>query len=64
MVDKSLKYGGLSRREFEMRKKMAAKFGRNTAQIEQEPQFDIDQLYKQLTVQTPLKIPQSHSQQL
>lgn len=54
------KYCGLSRREFEMRKKMAAKFGRSLdLEDKKEPEEDVDfnQLYSKLTVQTPVKIP-------
>ena len=37
------KYCGLSRREFEMRKKMAAKFGRKLADEDQkEPEGDVN----------------------
>lgn len=57
-LDKNGKYAGLSRREFEMRRKMAAKFGRQVSHLEPtEPdlKIDLDQLYKKLTIATPSK---------
>ena len=55
------KYGGLSRRDFEIRKKMAAKFGRQVSHLQppaaSELKVDADLLYKKasLPLTTSLK---------
>jgi hypothetical protein len=59
MVDS--KYGGLSRREIEMRKKMAQRFGHQTAHLEQPEQvtMDFEQIYREAIQKTPKVVKQS-----